>query len=210
MTDAVEASRAGSEVETPPRARLELTACTRSFITSPLSALSLRQNGTQHPCVQSVWMARNTGELYVECDIFTVEPNRVVEKQKLVQVSIASGHLSIGLGGLFNVYNPLYRTRMLPSTTACPARGSTSVSASSRQPPSSLCLMSISRRVLRPLLGRYGEHDVRYLPAHPGKSCCPVFFCDVPSAHAISFMPSCTIGQARWRMIGLAYICKSM
>ena len=76
-------------------------------------------------------MARNTGELYVECDIFTVEPNRVVEKQKLVQVSIASGHLPVGLDGLFNVYNPLYRTRMLPSTTACPARGSTSVSASS-------------------------------------------------------------------------------
>ena len=154
-------------------------------------------------------MARDAGELHIECDIFTVEPNRVVEKQKLVQVSIASGHLPVGLDGLFNVYNPLYRTRMLPSTTACLARGSTSVSASSRQPPSSLCLMSIPRRVLRPLLGRYGEHDVRYLPAHPGKSCCLVFSCNVTSAHVTSFPPLCT-GQARRRMIGFAYICKSM
>ena len=143
-------------------------------------------------------MARDAGELHIECDIFTVEPNRVVEKQKLVQVSIVSGHLPAGLDGLFNVYNLLYRTRMLPSTTVCPARGSTSVSALSRQPPCSLCLTSIPRRVLRPLLGRNGEHDVRYLPAHPGKSCCPLFSCDVTTAHATSFLPLCITGQARW------------
>ena len=158
---------AARAVETPTRASPSGTFAFHHSSTLARTPHSCSQNA-QRRHFQLVFLAV-CHCCFLSSFSFTAEPNRVLEKQKLVQVRSIRPTLCVSPLDVLNVFVGTSRGSTLPSTTAYPARSFTSVSAPSYAgSPSSFLDGALLSVVLRSLHGRDCQHGLRRVPAHQG------------------------------------------